>query len=73
MQVDSHIAAAAGKQQLGVQCLAQGYHLSRGIEGRESTGYSLPPQTIPARSETRTRDLRVTSLTLYPLQNWSHF
>ncbi len=69
MQVDSHIAAAAGEQS-GVQCLAQGY---RGIEGRESTGYSLPPQTIPSRSETRTRDLRVTSPTLYPLQNWSHF
>ncbi len=30
----------------------------------ESTGYSLPPQTIPAGLETRTRDLQVTSPTL---------
>ncbi len=59
--------AAAPREQLGVRCLAQGSHLSRGFEGGESAGYSLPPPTIPAGSETRTHDLRVTSPTLYPL------
>ncbi len=59
--------AAAPGEQLGVWCLAQGSHLSRGIEGGESAGYSLPPPTIPARPEIRTHDLRVTSPTLYPL------
>ncbi len=62
--------AAAPGEQLGVRCLAQGSHLSRGIEGGESAGYSLPPPTIPARPETRTHDLRVTSPTLYPLGQW---
>ncbi len=57
--------AAAPGEQLGVQCLAQGSHLSRGIEGGESTGFSLLPPTIPARPKTRTRNL--TSPTLYPL------
>ncbi len=38
-----------------------------GIEGGESTGYSLPPPTIPGRPETRTRNLWVISPTLYPL------
>ncbi len=56
--------AAAPGEQLGVWCLAQGSHLSRGIEGGESTGYSLPPPTISARPETRTCDLQVTSPTL---------
>ncbi len=42
------IYAAAPGEQLGVWCLAQGSHLSRGIEGGESAGYSLPPPTIPA-------------------------
>ncbi len=46
-------------EQSGVQCLAQGSHLSRGIEGGESTGHSLHPPTIPARPETRTCDLSV--------------
>ncbi len=55
--------AAAPGEQLGVRCLAQG-HLSRGIEGGESAVHSLPPPTIPAGPETRTRDLRVTSPTL---------
>ncbi len=59
--------AAAPREQLGVRCLAQGSHLSRGIEGGESAGYSLPPPTIPAGPEIRTHDLRVTSPTLYPL------
>ncbi len=47
-------------------------HLSRGIEGGESAGYSLsrwlllslPPPTIPARPGTRTCNLWVTSPTL---------
>ncbi len=59
--------AAAPGEQLGVRCLAQGSHLSRGIEGGESAGYSLPSPTIPAGPETQTHDLRVTSPTLYPL------
>ncbi len=59
--------AAAPGEQLGIWCLAQGSHLSRGIEGGESAGYSLPPSTIPAWPETRTCDLWVTSPTLYPL------
>ncbi len=54
-------------EQLGVRCLAQGSHLSRGIEGGESAGYSLPPPTIPAGPETRTHDLWVTSPTPYPI------
>ncbi len=33
--------AAAPGDQLGVRCLAQGSHLSRGIGGGESTGYLL--------------------------------
>ncbi len=33
--------AAAPGEQLGVQCLAQGSHLSRGIDGGESAGHSL--------------------------------
>ncbi len=59
--------AAAPGEQLGVRCLAQGSHLSRGIEGGESAGYSLPPPTIPDGPEIRTHDLQVTSPTLYPL------
>ncbi len=42
-------------------------HLSRGIEGGESAGYSLPPPTIPAGPEIRTHNLLVTSPTRYPL------
>ncbi len=56
------VNAAAPGDQLGVQCLAQGL-LSRGIEGGESAGYSLPPPTIPAGPETRTHNLHVTSPT----------
>ncbi len=52
-----------------VWCLAQGSHLSRGIEGGESAGYSLPPPTIPARPEIRTHNLLVTSPTRYPLSH----
>ncbi len=35
---------------LGVRCLAQGSHLSLGIEGGESAVHSLPPPTTPACS-----------------------
>ncbi len=41
--VGSHTDAAPGEK-LGVWCLAQGSHLSRGIEGGESAGYSLQNQ-----------------------------
>ncbi len=58
------IYAAEPGEQLGVRCLAQGSHLSRGIEGGESAGYSLPPTYNPCRLETRTRGLWVTSPTL---------
>ncbi len=53
------IYAAALGEQLGVQCLTQG-HLSHGMEGGESTEYSLPPPTIPAgqRLEITTFGLR---------------
>ncbi len=44
--------AAAPGDQLGVWCLAQGSHISHGIEGGKSAGYSLPPPTIPAGPET---------------------
>ncbi len=46
--------ATAPGEQLGVWCLAQGSHLSRGIEGGENARYSLPPPTIPAGAEIRT-------------------
>ncbi len=54
------IHAAAPGELLGVRCLAQG-HLSRGIEGGESAGHSIPPPTIPAglRLEPATFGLRV--------------
>ncbi len=58
------IYAAAPREQLGVRCLAQGSHLSRGIEGGESAVHSLPTPTIPAGPETRTRNLSITSPTL---------
>ncbi len=57
------IYAAAPGELLRVRCLAQG-HLSRGTEGGESAGHSLPPPTIPAGPETRTHNLWITSLTL---------
>ncbi len=59
------IYATAPGEQLGVRCLAQGSHLSRGIEDGESAGHSLPPSTIPAGPETRTCDLWVTISTLF--------
>ncbi len=62
----AHQRCGTGEQS-GVRCLAQGSHLSRGIEGGESAGHSLPPPTNPAGPETRTCDLWVTSPTLYPL------
>ncbi len=42
------VYAVVPGEQLGVRCLAQGSHLSRGIEGGESTVHPLPPSTIPA-------------------------
>ncbi len=59
--VNIHTHAAAPGEQLRVR--AQGSHLSRGIEGGESAGHSLPPPTH-ARPETRTHNFQVTSLTL---------
>ncbi len=40
------IYAVAPREQLGLLCLDQG-HLSRGIDGGETAGYSIPPPTIP--------------------------
>ncbi len=57
------IFAAAPEELLGVQFLAQG-HLICGIEGEESAVHSLPPPTIPAGPETRTRNFLHTSPTL---------
>ncbi len=39
------------------------------LKVEESAGYSLPPPTIPAVPETRTRNLSITSLTLQPLDH----
>ncbi len=63
----THTHTHTHREQLGVRCLAQGSHLSRGIEGGESAGHSLPLPTIPAGPETWTHNLWVTSPTLYPL------
>ncbi len=63
--VGSHIAAPG--EQLWDRCLAQGSHLSRGIEGGESTCYSLPPPTIPAGPGNRTGNLCVTSPRVNPI------
>ncbi len=54
----SHVTAPG--EQLRVRCLAQ-EHLSRGIEGGESAGYSLPhQQSLPdPRFEPTTFGLRV--------------
>ncbi len=64
--VDTHIVnshpeqwtanAAAPAEQLGVQCLAQGFNLSRGIEGGEK---ALVIHTITARPETRLATFRL--------------
>ncbi len=43
-----------------IRFLAQG-HLSRGTEGGESAVHSLPPPTIPAGPETRTRNLSIST------------
>ncbi len=63
----SHVTAPG--EELWVRCLAQG-HLSRGIEGGESAGYSLPHQqssSIPAGPEIWTHNLWITSPTLLTL------
>ncbi len=52
-------------EQLGVICLAQGSHLSRGIEGGENARYSLPQFLPDPRFEPTTSGY--TNLTLYPL------
>ncbi len=62
--VGSHLCCGA-RGTVEVQCLAQGSHLSHGIEGGESAVHSLPPPTIPAGPETRTRNLSIT-LTIRP-------
>ncbi len=61
------IYAAAPGGQLGVRCLAQG-HLSHGVEGGESTGYSLPHlQFLPAwDSNSQPLDYESDSLTIRP-------
>ncbi len=51
--------AAVPREQLGVRCLAQGSHLSRGIEGGENARCSLPPPTIPAEIRTHNLELQV--------------
>ncbi len=51
----------------GSGALLKGLTSVSGIEGGESAGHSLPPPTIPAGPETQTRNLWVTSPTLYPL------
>ncbi len=43
-------------------------HLSHPSRGHSESGHSLPPPTIPAGPETRTRNLQVTSPTLYSSQ-----
>ncbi|MCJ8748280.1 hypothetical protein PDJAM_G00163550 [Pangasius djambal] len=53
------ILAAAPREQLGDRRLAQGSHLSRGIEGGREHWSFTPPPTIPARPETRTHDLQI--------------
>ncbi len=63
----SHIAAPG--EQLGDRCLAQGSHLSRGIEGGESTCYSLPPTDNPCRTWESNRQplgYKSNSLTIRP-------
>ncbi len=61
------IYAAAPGEQLGVRSLVQG-HLSRGIEGGESAGYSLPYlQFLPAcDSNSQPLDYESDSLTIRP-------
>ncbi len=57
--------AAASREQLGARSLAQGSHLSRGIEGGENAHYSLPPLTIPAEPEIRTHNLGLQSTSIH--------
>ncbi len=63
-------------EQVGVRCLAQGSHLSRGIEGGESAGYSPPPTHNPCRtwdSNPRPSGYKSNSLSIRPrlLMDWS--
>ncbi len=59
--------AAVPGEQLGVRCLVQGVSPQSWYWGWRERLHSLPPPTIPAVPETRTRNLWVTNLTLYPL------
>ncbi len=53
--------------EVGGSVLTQGSQISRGIEGGRERWLVTPPPTIPAGPEIRTRNLHVTSPTLYPL------
>ncbi len=72
----THTQSKVGSQCCGARGAVVGSVVVLKVE--ESAGYSLPPPTIPAGPETRTRNLRVTSPTLYPLghdcplQVWTH-
>ncbi len=60
--------AAAPAEQLGVRCLAQGFNLSRGIEGGEKAlVIHSPPTNNYCQTCDSTCNLQVTSPTLYPL------
>ncbi len=54
-------------EQLGVLCLAQGSHLSRGIEGGENARYSLPHRQFLPDPRFEPTTSGYTSLMLYPL------
>ncbi len=54
-------------EQFGVRFLLKGLTSVVVLKVEEGAVHSLPPPTIPARPGTRTRDLWVTSPTLYPL------
>ncbi len=61
--------AAAPGEQSGVRCLAQGSHLSRGIEGGENTRYPLSHrQLLPdLRFEPTTSGYKADALSIRPL------
>ncbi len=73
--MNTAIYAAAPGEQLGVQCLAQG-HLSRGIEGGESSVHSTPHlQFLPAQdSNSQPLDYESSSLTIRrQLPNYTNY
>ncbi len=63
-------SAAAPGEQLGVRCLAQGSHLSHGIEGGENARYSLPHQQFlpEPRFEPTTSGYKSDALSIRPRQ-----